>query len=617
MRIWAVLAASLLVASVDGYVKNWATDADPAEALRRLEARAATCPSSTPNSCQAVDPKLPGNFCCDSDKKCLSVDKSSSALCCPKDSDCATIQIIDCNITLQADGPIWTTKLNDKLPTCGSQCCPFGYKCSNINGDFACTLVTEDAGPATTVTSTSKTSATVTTSPTAVGIDSNDPPPTKETNNFPAGVFFAGFFPGIIVGVLGTLAWVIYTKRNVKATNTRGLNMEGNGARPFISLPVKDNRQSNERSDFLGRTRSRARSMFSTHRHTRTMDSPDIWNTKMPTPPAVSNIPINYVNDMPDVPVTPRRRIARPASDDDLYRAPRIQDNHNLTPVTPGVGDLNRPETIRVYSPDLTQELKKSSMPQHPSAAVPPLRGMNTQRRISPEYGSIIPPPQRRDSGKGMDTFGSPFQTPEKKPVIFSNTTPSMHATYHDAATFESPVEPVPHMLTPARYDPNNNIAPSAAANLAASRLSKAQQSLPSQAKPTIPSRPARPAQRPETQYSEEFDFDAGIDNGDHSPVHQSPPRDAYKSQAVWNPYAEQSRANPASTFDNLVPTAPGSQFDSSRKNKHATNMTTFTTMLRNVGIPDSGDQLGVPAVPKLDMKKVKASNKNKNKGMI
>lgn len=607
MRFWAVLAASLLTASVDAYVSNWDAGADPAETLKRLERRADTCPSNQPTSCKAVDSKLPGNFCCDSDKQCLSVDRSSSAICCPKDSDCATIRPIDCDITLQSKGPIWTTRLKDKLPTCGSQCCPFGYKCSNINGESACTLVKADAGPATTTTSTAKTSATVTTTPTGIGLNSDDPPEKKE-NAFPLAVFFAGFFPGLVVGVLGTLAWVIYTKRNAKPDQHRPMTMAGNGARPFISAPLKDDRHSTERSDFLGRTRSRARSMFSTQRATRIVDSPDIWSqTKMPTPPVVNNIPVNYVNDMPDVPITPRRRIARAASDHDLYQAPHYQEN-DLTPVTPGDNDPNRPETIRVYSPDLTQELKNTNI-QHPSAAVPPLRGMNSQRRISPEYNSMMPP-QRRDSGKGMGTFGSPFQTPEKKPVITNNNTSSMHATYHDAATFESPTEPVPQLLTPARYERGGDLAPSAAANLAASRLGNAQQSLPSQqGKPIIPPRPTRP----ETQYSEDFDFDNGID--DHSPIQQSPPREAYKSQAVSNPYAlDRSRVNPASTFDNLIPTAPSSQFDGSKKNKHATNMTTFTTMLRNVGIPDSGNQLGVPAVPKVDMKKVKANNK---KGMI
>lgn len=679
MKYRAFALTVLAAVPANAYVQNWNPNADPSEALRRLERRQDSCPSANPVSCSAVDSKLPSNFCCGPDDgketTCLSLDQSSSAICCPKGQTCNAIGTIGCDVDLmdasKNSGPFFTTRLNDKLPTCGDLCCPFGYACANQNGQNVCILDQSRAGPATTTRVTSTTSATVTSTSTstssASSIDSINPPPKKDTTNFSAGVFFAGFFPGIVVGVLATLAWVVCTKRHTKAPNTRGLHMEGNGARPYISNPIKDSHHSNERSDFLSRTRSRAKSMFSTHRRSRTVDSTDFWNAKMPTPPANNNVPINYVNNMPDVPVTPARRVARYSSNENFSRAVQDYEKEGFSPMSPSlaVSDPNRPETIRIYSPELAQEQQDNAppVPAMPVAAIPPLRGMNTQRRISPPYGAAELQRPRRDSGTGMDGFGSPFRTPEKRPEIQRNNTPSLHATYHDAATLDSPDdqrEQIPQMLTPLRYDPNpTRLAPSAAALAAASRLSKAQQGLPSQqrnpkqsqpqpqaqAQPTIPPRPQdKPSKppRPETQISD-FDFDAGL-NHDHdrdrdeppSPTDHptSPPRKAYESQALANPYAPAApppRANPGSTFDNMLP-APQSQsqsqlqpqFDAGsngKKDKHATNATTFTTMLNTIGWPDPGDQLSqVPAVPRVDVSKVggKVGGKAKGKkGMI
>ncbi|KAK5079648.1 hypothetical protein LTR70_009264 [Exophiala xenobiotica] len=660
MKYWAFALTVLAAVPANAYPNT-----DPSEALRRLERRQDSCPSTNPVSCSAVDSKLPSNFCCGpsdgEETACLSLDESSSAICCPKGQTCNAIGTIECDVGLmdasKNSGPFFTTRLNDKLPTCGDLCCPFGYACANQNGQNVCILDQSRAGPATTTKVTSTTSATMTSTSTstssASSIDSINPPPKKDASNFSAGVFCAGFFPGIVVGVLATLAWVVFTKRHNKAPNTRGLHMEGNGARPYISNPIKDSRHSNQRSDFLSRTRSRAKSMFSTHRRSRTVDSTDFWNAKMPTPPANTNVPINYVNDMPNVPVTPARRVARYSSNENFSRAMSEYEKEEFSPMSPpsAVSDPNRPETIRIYSPDLAQEQQDNAppVPAMPLAAIPPLRGMNTQRRISPPYGAAEPQRPRRDSGTAMDGFGSPFRTPEKRPEIQRNNTPSLHATYHDAATLDSPDdqrEQIPQMLTPLRYDPNpTRLAPSKAALAAASRLSKAQQGLPSQqrnpkqsqAQPTVPARPqnkpSRPP-RPETQISD-FDFDAGL-NHDHdrleppSPTDHptSPPREAYKSQALANPYAPAPpppRADPGSTFDNML---PGSQSQSQsqpqfeaggngKKDKHATNATTFTTMLNTIGWPDPGDQLSkVPAVPRVDMAKVGGKAKGK-KGMI
>lgn len=607
MGVWSAAVAIYFVASTNAFVQNW-NNIESSEALQTLQARD-TCPSDHSVSCSAVDSKLPSNFCCDSGTVCQSIDRSSSAICCPSGKDCSQIAPIQCDVSLQDasnnTGPIFTTKVNGTLPSCGSDtCCPFGYSCGKNGNDNICILNKADAGAASTTKVTSTTSATATSTATVSqqGIDSDNPPAKKESS-FSVGTFFAGFFPGILVGALAVLAWVVFTKRNKKPVDNRGLNLQGHGARPFISAPIMNQRQSNQRSDFLGRSRSRARSLFSSHRHTRTMDTPEILAAKMPTPPANGGVPVNYINDMPDVPITPHRRIGY--SYDDSHTAVVNNEKREISPISVDTFDPHDRETIRIYSPEMNQQRNNNTdMPQIPMAAIPPLRGMNTQRRVSPS------PPRRRDSGLGMG-LGTPYKTPEKKPTVVSSHMPSMYATYHDIATANSPEDsyPVPQTLTPARYDPNANVQPSAAAALASSRLSKAQQSLRSQQqRPVIPPRPeARMSKRPETQYSDEFDFDDGLEQAD-SPVMQSPPREAYKSQAASNPYA-QPRANPTSTFDDMIPAAPSTQFDKSNKDKHATNATTFTTMLRSVGFPDPGNQM--PPVPQLDMKKVNAG-KNK-----
>lgn len=611
MGIRSVAIAISFIISTNAFLQN-RDNVHSSKFLHGLQVRD-TCPSEQPVSCSAVDSKLPNNFCCGSGTICQSIDRSSSAICCPSGKDCSQIATIQCDVSLQNPeggnlGPIFTTKLNGTLPSCGNNtCCPFGYACGKNGNDNICTLNKADAGAASTTKVTSTTSATATSTPTTgqKGIDSNDPPAKKESS-FSAGAFFAGFFPGILVGALAVLAWVVLTKRNNKSVDSRGLNLRGHGARPFISHPVMNQRQSNERSDFLGRSRSRARSLFSSNRHTRTMTTPEILAAKMPTPPANGGVPVNYINDMPDVPITPHRRIGY--SHDDMHPAVIDNEKRDISPASADVSQPHDRETIRIYSPEMNQQQKDAPfMPEAPMASIPPLRGMNSQRRLSPS------PPPRRDSGLGMDgRLGTPYKTPEKKPTVVNQHTPSMYATYHDATTVDSPEEEhrIPQTLTPARYDPKATVSPLTAAAPAASRLSKAQQSLPSQQqRPVIPPRPdARLKKRPETQYSEDFDFDDGLDPG-YSPTMQSPPREAYKSQAVSNPYM-QPRADPTSTFDDMIPAAPSTKFDKTKQDKHATNATTFTAMLQRVGFPDPGSQM--PPVPQLDMSKVNAAKGKK-----
>lgn len=117
-----------------------------------------SCASSGYSSCGKG---LPDNFCCPSESTCLILASNTTAICCPAGQDCSTIRTITCdiqqqNITVSPESEVLTTSLSKALPSCGINCCPFGYRC---NADLDCELEKESASaatmPSTTVTSSS------------------------------------------------------------------------------------------------------------------------------------------------------------------------------------------------------------------------------------------------------------------------------------------------------------------------------------------------------------------------------------------------------------------------------------------------------------------------------
>lgn len=519
-----------------------------------------------PVSCQAVDPKLPSNFRCPAGNDCISLASSTASICCPVGQNCQQIATILCDVALQdanknPNQPIHTTNTGGTLPTCGNQCCPFGYTCGTLNGQPVCELVKAQAmttAPSSSVTSQGKSTTTQTISTTtatatptsASGLDSENPPPSKESS-FSTTVLMAGLIPGVVVGILAALALVICLRRRRKRIGRTG-------PRPTISAPMD---MRGERPDFLLQAHLGARTTSSPYRRsTSSRKGPgndDFWTAKMPTPPENNNVPANYLRDMPDVPVSPRRRVARYPSRDSLGRT--IDEKDFAEPprgISQGlterdVEDSSRPETIRIYSPDLAQT----------GIAVAPLRGMNT-RRSSPlsqgyGYGGL----GRTDSGKGLE---APFKTPEKKAQIINITYPltniAQGATYHDITT-NSPVSPIHdeaplQMLTPARYDPNSHNGPK-------SLYPSTRPPPPAQSQ--RPDLPLHPSQRVKDAVHEpDFDFDAGIDSQPLTPM-----------PALMTPRGNMK---------------PG----------HETSATTFTTLLRAAGFPDTQHDQLEPAVPSI-----------------
>ena len=145
---------------------------------------------------------------------------TKAAICCPAGSDCSFIQPITCDIkqlnaTLHPGNQIHlknTTVV--ELQKCGAQCCPLGYACQN----GMCAVDITSSPPSSTSTPESVGTQAPVASQTA-GI--KFPPEVTVQTGFDGKSFVAGFFPGIVVGVLLTLAilWLIKKRREIKEKN--------------------------------------------------------------------------------------------------------------------------------------------------------------------------------------------------------------------------------------------------------------------------------------------------------------------------------------------------------------------------------------------------------------
>ncbi|EXJ81468.1 hypothetical protein A1O3_07760 [Capronia epimyces CBS 606.96] len=367
-------------------------------------------------SCSSVDPQLPSNFKCPSGTNCVSLDKSSSALCCPEGNICSNIQPISCdiqaqNLTANANSNIFTTRLGDKLPACGAKCCPFGYACIETqSGPPVCNIIadtsktgetdasssgsspTSSSSAASATTTTPSSSATIAPAASATGVSSSAARIEPTCNKFPIGVFLAGFFPGMFVGAFLMLAWVICSGRHRKPSQR---NSSGSSIyKPTISDPIPLGSGGGMRTDFLRRTTGRAKSMFSTRSQISPRYTENHW--KMPTPPVPNNVPTVPAG----LPVTPERRLGHESS----------------------------LESIRVYSPPTG-----TVQPPVP-AAIAPLRGMAAQR---------YPP---------MNNMGSPFKTPPNNNTMMNGNRSNERGVSTISGVSELSGHNDHEILSPARY---------------------------------------------------------------------------------------------------------------------------------------------------------------------
>ncbi|KAG9244581.1 hypothetical protein BJ878DRAFT_480033 [Calycina marina] len=239
--------------------------------------RQSTCGSDSLTQCGQSG--LPSNFCCGSDMSCAALAGNTTVLCCPNGTDCQTIEPIPCDISLQnatlfPANSVHTIALTGEMAACGSACCPFGYTC---NGDGNCAKSANQAAlPSTSAASSSapRTSATSSTySPSAVrssspfssatdtistpaaqtskpGSNNSTLPLAESCNKFPVEAILVGFFPGLVAGVLLTVACICLLgarqRSKSKASCRQSSSSFGNISEPQPSVFNTD-----LRTDFL------------------------------------------------------------------------------------------------------------------------------------------------------------------------------------------------------------------------------------------------------------------------------------------------------------------------------------------------------------------------------
>jgi hypothetical protein len=246
-----------------------------------------TCPSSFS---RCPDSKLPANFCCPVSTTCISLDNSSSAICCPG-GDCSFIQPVTCNIqaqnsTANPQSTLKTTRLTESLPKCGGSCCPFGYTCqansmcvidkttsSTVTSDSPSSTSVSPASIAVTPASTLASSISAsdpTTSP-LPGLGPNATVLTQQCPAFPGRAVVAGFFPGLICGAIAALLVSMCLRRREQRYSSSKLSSlrhrSSGGTIIGISEPIPSDAQSSFRTDFLlrkdnGRNAVGTKSMF-------------------------------------------------------------------------------------------------------------------------------------------------------------------------------------------------------------------------------------------------------------------------------------------------------------------------------------------------------------------
>jgi hypothetical protein len=277
----------------------------PTQALGLLQRDAGSCTNSTFLPCG--DSKLPSDFCCPLRTRCISLDDSSSALCCPDGQDCASIMPIPCNVQLQnvklhPDSPVKTSKLNENLPQCGNNCCPRGYTCQD-NGrciaDKPASKPAQSSSSASSISSPSSTSSSATvvsvspatTSPIFTSAlpgfnqtSASSASLTSHCPDFPGKAIAAGFFSGLFCGLgIALVAILCYKhRRQVRLSSSSSklghlrqrssdelivsisdpIPSDSQGSFRTDFLRHTGNSQSNERSRSKNRASSRVRSFF-------------------------------------------------------------------------------------------------------------------------------------------------------------------------------------------------------------------------------------------------------------------------------------------------------------------------------------------------------------------
>lgn len=184
---------------------------------------------------------FPSAFCCPASTTCTALNddngaggQATSVICCPEGQDCKFIRPITCDInqqnaTLHPSNAIHTTNLTATLETCGSECCPLGYKCQS--GLCAMIASNDTSGSGSSTTSAAPSSTSIST-PTGGSVTSGLGPAETSATATPLsekggggankGAIAGGVIGGIALGILLTILGVwLWRKRQASEKNPR------------------------------------------------------------------------------------------------------------------------------------------------------------------------------------------------------------------------------------------------------------------------------------------------------------------------------------------------------------------------------------------------------------
>ncbi|KAI0432146.1 hypothetical protein F5Y09DRAFT_165482 [Xylaria sp. FL1042] len=251
--LWTLqFVAVFAIASAASIRANWVLE------------RADTCAANY-KQCQAG---LPANFCCATGSKCNVLAGATTVLCCPNGSDCSTIEIINCNLSLQdpalhPQAAVKTTELNGNLPTCGKGCCPFGYHCDTDHGNCVMDAdqsqkpgaVTSSVNSATSTASSSPTTSTGTASTsTTAASAASETPSSAAANTLNTAAIVGGVVGGLIaLSLIIAGLWLLRHKRRKAAEREKRDTTESFGN---ISAPIPHADYHTQRLDFLAKAQS-------------------------------------------------------------------------------------------------------------------------------------------------------------------------------------------------------------------------------------------------------------------------------------------------------------------------------------------------------------------------
>ncbi|CAG8978131.1 hypothetical protein HYALB_00000804 [Hymenoscyphus albidus] len=336
--------------------------------------QSSTCPDPTYSTC--ANTKLPDNFCCPPVSTCLELAGSTTLLCCPAGADCSAIQAVSCDITqqnatLHQNNILKTTALGNAMETCGAGCCPFGFHC---NGTICSIDGTQDAKPTRLPASSPTSSNTPITSPTS---PSSSPVDTASCPKFPAVAVIAGFFPGLALGVLLTIAGICLLGAHRRKGDRRG---SGSSFGNTISEPQPSS-TNDMRTDFLRKppgspsstsTRSRSQRVRSLFRKSQASSSSQGMSERSVAPPMPLVVQRGKSGRSGERPTAPRNRLQREPSYEDINIFADGDTASALRAHTPpvdlkpprsltGNGNGNQPRMLRGSSQTTFSDMMESS----------------------------------------------------------------------------------------------------------------------------------------------------------------------------------------------------------------------------------------------------------------